>query len=130
MKTKLSLPLFASVALAVGSTATVRASVPPTLLDLAHASSKPSRLAESVVIIIDAQREYVDGRLPLAGVSAALAQTQRLLVRARAAGVPIIHIQQVSPPGRGLFDPNSPSDAIVAEATPSPNEIVIPKKLP
>lgn len=117
------LPLLASATFAV-------AAPPPTLLDLTHAAKPAGALHESVVVIIDAQREYVDGRLPLAGVSAALRQTQRLLQRARTAGVPIIHIQQISSRGRGVFDPDGPFIAFAPEAAPLPGEPIITKKLP
>lgn len=108
----------------------VRAEPPATLLELSRSVPAPARLSESVVIIVDAQREYTDGRLKLSGVAAALQQTQRLLARARAAGVPIIHIQQISPAGRGLFDPTGPYTAIAPEAAPQPGETVITKALP
>lgn len=101
-----------------------------TLLELTHAEIAPAHLRESVVIIIDAQREYVDGRLPLAGIESALAQTQRLLVRARAAGVPIVHIQQVSAPGRGIFEAGGRLVDFCPQSAPQPGEIVITKQLP
>jgi len=104
---------------------------PQTLTELGGgATARPSRLSESVVLIIDAQREYTSGRLPLAGVDDALRQTARLLARARAAGLPVIHIQQVSKPGRGLFDPRGSFVAFAPEATPAAGETVIPKLLP
>lgn len=106
------------------------AATPPTVIELAGGHAVPARLSESVVLIIDAQREYTDGRLPLAGVAAALHQTQRLLQRARAAGVPIIHIQQLSAPGRGIFESDKAYVAIVPAAVPRPGETVIPKLLP
>lgn len=107
-----------------------RASQPPTLLELTHAVPAPAHLSASVVVIIDAQREYTDGHLKLSGVAAALHQTQRLLQRARAAGIPIVHIQQVSAPGRGVFDPTGPFAAFAPEARPLPGETVITKQLP
>jgi nicotinamidase-related amidase len=104
---------------------------PQTLAELAGGSRlKPAAFATSVVVIIDAQREYTDGRIPLAGVGAALHQTSRLLTRARAVGVPIIHIQQVSKPGRGVFDPTGPFVAFAPEAMPRNGEPIISKRLP
>ena len=106
-------------------------SAPQTLTALGGgAPPQPSRLSESVVLIIDAQREYTAGRLPLTGVDDALHQTARLLARARAAGAPVIHIQQVSKPGRGLFDPQDSFVAFAPEATPAVGETVITKLLP
>lgn len=113
-------------------TAAASALPPPlTLTELGGGPAPtPSRLQESVVLIIDAQQEYTTGRLPLAGVDAALAQTARLLARARAAGVPVVHIQQVSKAGRGLFDPTGPFMAFAPEAAPRAGEPVIAKRLP
>lgn len=107
------------------------ASPPPlTLTALGGGSALTVPLSESVVVIIDAQREYTAGRLPLHDVSAALHQTARLLARARAAGVPIIHIQQVSAPGRRLFDPQDRFVAFAPEALPASGETIIIKRLP
>ncbi|MEO6003111.1 MAG: cysteine hydrolase family protein [Opitutus sp.] len=106
------------------------AAAPKTLLEMTHAVPAMPPLTECAVLIIDAQREYVDGRLPLAGVTAALHQTARLLERARAAHVPIIHIQQISSAGRGVFERGGPLVAFAPEAAPLPGEVIIPKTLP
>ena len=42
--------------------------IPLTLLQMAGVKAEPPRLSESVLIIIDAQREYLDGKLPLNGL--------------------------------------------------------------
>ena len=63
-----------------------------TLLQMAGASPTPAKLSEAAVVIIDAQNEYVSGKLPLDGVEAALANIASLLKAARAAGAPVIHI--------------------------------------
>jgi len=121
----LLLPLLGAAALAATAGAT-----PSTLLGLTHAAPPPAGFRDSVVLIIDAQREYVDGRLPLAHVADALHQTQRLLARARAAGVPVIHIQQVSAHGRGVFEEGGPFVAFAPEAAPAAGETILTKKLP
>lgn len=106
------------------------AAPPQTLLGLTHAAPPAAGFRQSVVLVIDAQREYVDGLLPLTHVADALRQTQRLLARARAAGVPVIHIQQISPRGRGVFEEGGPFAQFVPDATPLPSETVLTKKLP
>src|SRR3954471_7926475 len=94
--------------------------VPLTLTELGGGPApQPARLATSVVLVIDAQREYTIGRLPLAEVEVAMRQTARLLARARGAGVPVVHIQQVSSSGRRLFDPQGALVAFTPEATPA-----------
>ncbi len=102
---------------------------PKTLLELAGAPASPTHLSDTVVIVIDAQREYVDGKLPLVGVTPALDEIGRLLARARKAGAPIIHIQHRGRPG-GAFGPDTAGFAIADAATPAGTEAVIEKGLP
>ncbi|MEJ2426713.1 MAG: isochorismatase family protein [Candidatus Thiodiazotropha sp.] len=85
-------------------------SPPKTLYEMGGILAAPASLSESVVDVIDAQRVYVDGALPLVGVDTALAQGRRLLARARASGIPIIHV--VHRGGGKLFNPDSPYFAI------------------
>lgn len=100
-----------------------------TLLQLAGADLTPPTLAEATVVVIDAQREYVDGALPLPGVVPALENIARLLSAARAAGAPIVHVQHKGRPG-GLFDPEGSAFAFADEAAPRVGETVVEKGLP
>ncbi len=102
----------------------------PTPLEISGVTPRLSRLAESVVVLIDAQRVYVDGRLPLPGVDRALAEAARLLARARAAGAPVIHVVQHGRPGGAICDPRGPDVAIADAVAPRPGESVIIKSLP
>lgn len=103
---------------------------PKTLLEISGIALPPARLADSAVVVIDAQRVYVDGRLRLPGVGAALAETARLLARARAAGTPVIHVVQHGRPGGAICDPQGPDVAIADPVAPQPGESVIIKSLP
>jgi len=100
-----------------------------TLLQMAGVKAAPAKLSDAAVVVIDAQNEYVSGRLPLAGVSAALSRLAELLAAARAAGAPIIHVAQKGRPG-GLFDPASPNFQFAAQAAPRAGEAVVEKPLP
>jgi nicotinamidase-related amidase len=100
---------------------------PKTLLELAGVVPAPLALANCAIVVIDAQREYVDGALPLAGIAAALDEIEQLLARARAARTPILHVVHN---GAGLFAPGSSGAAIAAAADPAPGEPVLIKKLP
>jgi nicotinamidase-related amidase len=102
---------------------------PKTLLEIAGVPVAPPRLSDAVVVVVDAQREYVDGALPLSGIGAALEEIGRLLGRARASAVPVIHVVHQGPPG-GLFAPGSLGFAVAAPAAPAPNEVVLHKRLP
>ena len=102
---------------------------PRPLLELAGLSPAPSPLSRAVLVVIDAQHEYVDGKLPLTGVREALGQIAELLARARKAGRPVIHVQHKGRPG-GAFGPDTPGFPIVREAAPISGETVIGKSLP
>jgi len=102
---------------------------PKTLLEMAGAVATASRLKDAAVVVIDAQREYVDGALPLSGVEPALAEITNLLARARAAGAPIVHVFHQGRAG-GAFGPGTPGAEIAAQAAPGPDEILVGKRLP
>jgi nicotinamidase-related amidase len=100
-----------------------------TLLQMAGANPAPAKLSDAAVVIIDAQNEYVSGRLALPGVAAALGKIADLLKAARAAGAPVIHVAQRGRPG-GLFDPQSEAFAFAPQAAPLAGETVVEKPLP
>ena len=102
---------------------------PKTLLQMAGASSAPPPLSESTVVVIDAQREYTDGKLPLSDVQPALDEIGKLLRRARALQVPVIHIVHQGKPG-GAFGPDTPGFEVASPAAPAPGEAVVHKSLP
>ena len=118
--------VFSSLALG----ATLVTATPRRLLDFRSTRAPTATLHDSVLILIDAQREYVDGKLPLTGIEAAVAEAAALLDRARHAGTPVIHIVQRSAPGGALFDPDTPAAAIVDALAPRPGEPVIAKTAP
>ena len=101
-----------------------------TLLDLAGAPTHPSALDRSVLVIIDAQRDYLDGALPLVGIGPALEEAARLLALARREGVPVVHVVHHGKPGGALFDPTGPGSAILPAVAPIDGEAVIVKGLP
>ncbi len=103
---------------------------PQSLLQIAGAPLHPSPLGKSVLIIIDAQLEYVTGRLRLNGVDAAVAEAAKLLTLARQRGVPVFHIVQYAAAGRPLFAEDGPYAAIVPQLTPAAGEVVVRKALP
>lgn len=99
-----------------------------TLLEMAGATIRPAAFDESCLLLIDCQREYLDGGIVLPGIEAALAEIARLLETARETGAPIIHIKHLGRPG-GAFDP-ARGGCIIAAAAPEGNETVIAKTLP
>ena len=105
------------------------ADAPKTLLQMAGADLAPSKLSDSTLVVIDAQNEYRSGALPLTGVDAAVREIAALLARARAAGVPIVHVQHKGRPG-GAFDLEDERGRIMREAAPECAEAVVQKPLP
>jgi len=103
---------------------------PPTLRQLAGLAALPGPLRESVVLVIDAQQEYVSGALPLAGVGDALSELARLLARARAEACPVLHIVHRGSAGGRAFAPGSAGFEIAPEAAPRPGEVILEKRLP
>jgi nicotinamidase-related amidase len=102
---------------------------PKTLLEMAGADLTPPPLAQSVLVIIDAQNEYLDGKLALPGVKPAVDAIAKLLAKARAAGAPVVHIAHKGRAG-GLFDRDGHGGAIIAAVEPARDEIIIEKPLP
>lgn len=92
---------------------------------MAGAKPEAGRLSNSVLVIVDAQREYVDGALPLVGVNEAIAEIGKLLARARKSGTPVVHI--VHRGNGSLFNPSMPAFEIATPLRPQAGEAVIEK---
>src|SRR5262249_26057594 len=103
--------------------------LPRTLLELAGRSTPPAALQDGVLVVIDGPNEDAGGRLPLAGIHAALDEIAALLARARAAAIPVVHVVQDGKPG-GLFDPTAPGGQVVASLAPVAGEPVVKKSRP
>lgn len=99
-----------------------------TMLQMAGATPAPATMADGVLLIIDAQREYTDGLLPLPGVGAAVEALAVLLEKARKAGAPVVHVRHQSK-GKA-FNPVSTGYEIVSPLTPRADETIIDKGLP
>jgi len=104
--------------------------LPKTLLDHAGAAWPPARFADAVLLVIDHQREYTEGKLRLDGIDTAVAAIGRLQAAARRAGAPIIHVAQNGKAGGALFDPDGAMVQFIAGIAPQANETVVVKSLP
>jgi nicotinamidase-related amidase len=101
-----------------------------TLLSMLNHELKPPKLSESALIVVDAQREYVDGSVPLHDISAALTEVKTLLERARKLKVPIFHLVHHAGSGNPIFDPDREFVQIADPAKPVDGEPIIIKHLP
>ena len=101
----------------------------PSLREISGLSTAPVSLAYSTLILIDCQNTYTQGIMELDGVQAALDETAQLLERARAAGIPIIHVQHSGGSG-SPYDIDDESGAIVDAVAPHDGEPVVVKSFP
>lgn len=101
---------------------------PKTLLDLGGGAPPPASLADAILVVIDAQNEYVRGPLALPGVAPALVAIEDLLAKARAAGTPIVHV--VHRDTEGVFVEGTEGAEIAPQAAPAGDEPVFKKALP
>jgi nicotinamidase-related amidase len=99
-----------------------------TMLQMSGLPPTPATMADGVLLIIDAQREYTDGLLPLTGVAPAIEQLAVLLEKARVAGTPVVHVRHASK-GKA-FNPSSTGYEIVRSLTPRDGEVIVDKALP
>jgi nicotinamidase-related amidase len=100
-----------------------------TLREISALPSAPPSLAESVLVIVDAQNTYRSGVMALSGVEAALDECASALHRARSLGIPIVHVQHDSGPG-SPYDVAAPIGAIVDRVAPRDGESLIVKNYP
>jgi len=104
--------------------------LPKTLRDHAGIVWPPARFDDAVLLLIDHQREYTEGKLRLHGIDGAVAAITGLLERARRAATPIIHVAQNGKPGSALFDPDGPMSQFISGIGPAEGETKVVKSLP
>lgn len=104
-------------------------SQPKTLRDVAGLGAEPAALAGSALVMVDLQNTYREGIMRLEGVEPALAEAAALLERARAAGIPIFHIQHDAGAG-SPYDVSARIGAIADEVAPRAGETVVVKNYP
>ena len=103
---------------------------PKTLRDHAGIAWPAANFNDAVLLLIDAQREYTEGKLRLHGVDSAVQTMAGLLEKARRAGTPIVHVAQNGKAGSALFDPEGPMSRFIAGIGPRDGEITVVKSLP
>lgn len=98
---------------------------PRTFNQIFNAPDHPSPLEKSALVLIDIQREYDDGAVPLANVHEAAAEAGRLLALARENHVPVFHIRHGAGAGAPAFATDSPFVEFLPEVAPQPGETVL-----
>lgn len=104
-------------------------SLPKTLRDVSGLGTDAPSLKGSALIMIDLQNTYREGVMKLTDVEPAIKEAQKLLARAREAGIPIFHIQHDAGAG-SPYDVSARIGAISDEVAPKDGETVIVKNYP
>ncbi|MEU1816964.1 isochorismatase family protein [Streptomyces roseifaciens] len=100
-----------------------------TLRDVTGLDNRLPGLGDSVLIMVDFQNTYRSGVMALEGAEEALAAGARLLERARAAGVPVVHV--IHDGGENTpYDIRARIGAISDEVAPVDGEAVVVKQFP
>ncbi|CRK23737.1 hypothetical protein BN1723_013096 [Verticillium longisporum] len=85
---------------------------------------------DSVLVIIDAQGEYAEGKLKISNIEASRPNISSLLEKYRAANAPIVHVVHETPAGAPLFTQGTKLAEIFDELTPEEGEAVVTKHHP
>src|SRR5690242_12053974 len=100
-----------------------------TLRAVSGLPADPPALSASTLVLIDCQNTYTRRLMELEGVQAALDQAEELLDWARAAGIPIVHVQHDAGPGTP-YDVREEIGAIVDRVAPRSGEATVGKHYP
>lgn len=83
--------------------------------------------ATTALLVIDFQREYFDGRMPVPDGTKAMANAKRLIAKADASGMSVYHIQHVTPAGAPIFAEDSKTVAFHPDIVPGPRHRTVRK---
>lgn len=86
--------------------------------------------SDSTLVIIDAQNEYVDGKLAVVDIETSRKVIASVLEKYRAANAPIVHVVHRTPEGAPLFTPGTKLAEELEELTPKESETTISKEHP
>ncbi|MGQ0697125.1 MAG: cysteine hydrolase family protein [Panacagrimonas sp.] len=83
------------------------------------------------LIVIDVQKEYFDGALPISGRNDSLGNIRRVMDAAGKNGIPRIVVQHTMPtPDLPIFQRGTPAWDLHADIAARPHELMIEKNLP
>lgn len=100
----------------------------PTIRTMAGAAA-PATLdaASTALLVIDFQNEYFSGRMPIPDGIKALRNAGRLVAFADQAGMPVFHVQHLSPVGAPVFAAGSANVRFHDELQPAAHHSVVQK---
>ncbi|UUP16270.1 cysteine hydrolase family protein [Nitratireductor thuwali] len=100
----------------------------PTIRTLVGATA-PQKIdrRSTALLVIDFQKEYFSGRMPIPGGTDALANARRLIAMADKSGIQVYHVQHVTPAGAPIFAEDGETVAFHPDITPGPDHKVLRK---
>lgn len=100
----------------------------PTIRSMIGATKTQNIDSKSTALfVIDFQKEYFDGKMPIPEGSAALANAKRLIAMADESAMPVFHIQHVFPAGAPIFAEDGKTVAFHDDIAPAGNHAVVRK---
>ncbi|WP_442782665.1 cysteine hydrolase family protein [Collimonas fungivorans] len=100
----------------------------PTIRTIAGAGAPATIEAGSAaLLVIDFQNEYFSGKMPIPDGKRALGNARRLVEFADRAGIPVFHIQHVTPAGTPIFAEDGATVQFHAELQPAAHHTVLQK---
>ncbi|MFP2768931.1 isochorismatase family protein [Oceanisphaera sp. KMM 10153] len=81
----------------------------------------------TALLVIDFQNEYFTGKLPIPEGKVALDNANRLIAMADASGMPVFHVQHLTPPGAPIFAEDGETAAFHADIQPAKHHVVVHK---
>ncbi|KAI8686723.1 hypothetical protein LRP88_13034 [Fusarium phalaenopsidis] len=86
--------------------------------------------SDSVLVIIDAQNEYAQGKLRVSNIDTSRVALASLLEKYRAAKAPVVHVVHATPAGAPVFTPETELAEELPELKPVEGESVVTKNYP
>lgn len=104
--------------------------IPKTLREISNISNIPAKLSDNVLLIVDAQKEYTEGLLPLLEIDKSIDALAEFLKKVRNLNVPVIHIIQEGVKDGKICNPEGPYIEIIDKVKPVEGEYIVKKHLP
>lgn len=92
-------------------------------------AAAPARIeaASTALLVIDFQNEYFSGKMPIPDGKRALGNARRLVEFADQAGIPVFHVQHVTPAGTPIFAEGGATVQFHEELQPAAHHSVLQK---
>ena len=100
----------------------------PTIRTIAGAAAAATiEAGSSALLVIDFQNEYFNGKMPIPDGARALGNARRLVTFADQAGIPVFHVQHVTPAGTPIFAEDGATAQFHDELQPAAHHTVLQK---